>query len=204
MLLLQPQGARRYAVHVDDDVELIERAIIRAKRGDPGGLSDIYGICRPKVYGFLRHMIRDEHQAEDLTQEVFIKLMATIDRYERGDVPFLAWLLCVARNVAIDDLRRRRPIPREEVGTGPVEGGEPDWLRPSGFREAVALLHREQRSVLVLRHVLGLSPREIAKLLGKSESSVHALHHRGRCALRRSLAERDLAPVVRAPVARAS
>ena len=83
--------------------------------------------------------------------------MATIDRYERGDVPFLAWLLCVARNVAIDDLRRRRPIPREEVGTGPVEGGEPDWLRPSGFREAVALLQREQRSVLVLRHVLGLS-----------------------------------------------
>ncbi len=72
MLLLQPQGARRHAVHVDDDVELIERAIIRAKRGDPGGLSDIYGICRPKVYGFLRHMIRDEHQAEDLTQEVFI------------------------------------------------------------------------------------------------------------------------------------
>ncbi|MET0165504.1 MAG: RNA polymerase sigma factor, partial [Vicinamibacterales bacterium] len=176
MLLLQPQGARRYAVDVDDDAELIEHAIMRAKRGDPGGLGDIYGICQPKVYAFLRHMIRDEHQAEDLTQEVFIKLMATIDQYERGDVPFLAWLLCVARNVAIDDLRRRRPIPWGEVGPGSVERGEPDWLRPSSFREAVALLHREQRSVLVLRHVLGLSPREIAKLLGKSESSVHALH----------------------------
>ena len=167
MLLLQPQGARRYSAFGDDDADLIERAIVRAKRGDPGALSDIYGICRPKVYGFLRHMIGDEHQAEDLTQEVFIKLMATLDRYERGDVPFLAWLLCVARNVAIDDLRRRRPIPCEEVGRGPVEGGEPDWLRPSSFREAVALLHGDQRSVLVLRHVFGLSPGEIAHAAGQ-------------------------------------
>ena len=49
MLLLQPQGARRYAVHVDDDVELIERAIIRAKRGDPGG-SAISTACAGRRY----------------------------------------------------------------------------------------------------------------------------------------------------------
>jgi RNA polymerase sigma-70 factor (ECF subfamily) len=63
----------------------------------------------------------------------------------------------------------------------------------------MASLPGEQRRVVMLRHIVGLSPPEIAAQMGKSESSVHALHHRGRQALKWRLAERQLTPVTTAP-----
>ena len=59
--------------------------------------------------------MRDEHEAEDVTQQIFAKLLTTIDRYEPRQVPFSAWILRVAHNAAIDHLRARRPVPLEEV-----------------------------------------------------------------------------------------
>ena len=67
--------------------------------------------------------------------------------------------------------------------------------RALSLREALARLPADQREVLVLRHVAGLSPGEIADRLGKTEASIHGLHHRGRSALRAALSELDAAPV---------
>jgi RNA polymerase sigma-70 factor, ECF subfamily len=67
--------------------------------------------------------------------------------------------------------------------------------RALSLREALARLPDDQREVLVLRHVAGLSPGEIADRLGKSEASIHGLHHRGRGALRAALSELEAAPV---------
>jgi len=69
------------------------------------------------------------------------------------------------------------------------------------LREALATLPDDQREVIVLRHVVGLSPGEIAGRLGKTEPSVHGLHHRGRGALRAVLTERDCAPTVKTKLA---
>jgi RNA polymerase sigma-70 factor (ECF subfamily) len=65
------------------------------------------------------------------------------------------------------------------------------------LREALEVLPDEQREVVVLRHLVGLSPGEIAGRLGKTEPAIHGLHHRGRGALRTNLAERECAPAVR-------
>ena len=65
------------------------------------------------------------------------------------------------------------------------------------LREALKTLPEDQRQVIVLRHVVGLTPGEIAGRLGKTEPSIHGLHHRGRGALRAVLTERDCAPTVK-------
>ena len=71
-----------------------------------------------------------------------------------------------------------------------------DRLR--SLREALQQVPEDQREVLALRHIAGLSPPEIAERLQKSEGSIHGLHHRGRGALRAALAELDAAPVIAA------
>jgi RNA polymerase sigma-70 factor (ECF subfamily) len=112
-------------------------------------------------------------------------------------VPFSAWILRLAHNAAIDHIRARRAIPAAEV-FGPDERVDArDDDRVYGLRDALAELPEEQRDVVVLRHVFGLTPGEIADRLGRTESSVHGLHHRGRRALQTQLSCQDLRPSTR-------
>ncbi len=74
--------------------------------------------------------------------------------------------------------------------------------RRRGLEQALETLPEDQRGVVVLRHLVGLSPGEIADRMGRTESSIHGLHHRARLALRRELEGVECAPTTRAPVAR--
>src|SRR4029079_5645748 len=126
----------------------------------------------------------------------FSKLISILGKYEQRDVHFSAWIMRVARNVAVDHLRQRRAIPSEDV-----RDEERSWdedasrERSLGLQEALAELPEDQRRVLMLRHVVGLTPPEIAGRMGKTEPSIHGLHHRGRSALRRALSERECGPI---------
>ncbi len=93
----------------------VRLAIARAKEGDRDALRLLYVRYSDNVYGYVRRIVRDEKEAEDLTQHVFLKLITAICKYDDRGVPFSAWLLRLARNVALDHLRRRRAIPAEEV-----------------------------------------------------------------------------------------
>ena len=93
----------------------IARAVARAKSGDDDAIRFLYLRYKDNVYGYVLSILRDAHEAEDVTQTVFIKLMSVIHKYEPREVPFTSWILRVARNVAIDSLRQRRPVPCEEV-----------------------------------------------------------------------------------------
>jgi RNA polymerase sigma-70 factor (ECF subfamily) len=184
-----------------DTPELVSQAVRRAQQGDRQALGFLYARYADNVYGYVRSIVHDEHAAEDITQHVFTKLIGVIGKYEERDVPFFAWILRVARNVAVDHLRRQRSIPVAEVRA--VEqgwswqggtGGSPSSERTNDLREALAMLPPDQREVLVLRHFAGLSPAEIAERTGRTEGSVHGLHHRGRRALRAELASRGASP----------
>ena len=178
---------------------LVSQAIRRAQAGDRDALGFLYARYAENVYGYVRSIVRNHHEAEDITQHVFTKLMRVIDKYEERDVPFFAWALRVARNVTMDHIRSERLVPVEQVHAAgrvesdPAAGGATDELR-----EALDTLPCAQREVLILRHVAGLSPVEIAKLTGKSEGSIHGLHHRGRRTLAAELASRGMAPTTMA------
>jgi RNA polymerase sigma-70 factor (ECF subfamily) len=174
---------------------LISRAVKRAQAGDREALGFLYARYADNVYGYVRSIVHDHHEAEDVTQHVFAKLIHVIGKYEERDVPFFAWILRVARNVAVDHIRRQRLVPVEEVRTNDEGSGDP--ANTGGMRdltEALSQLPHAQREVLVLRHFAGLSPTEIAARTGRSEGSIHGLHHRGRRALRADLEARGAAP----------
>jgi RNA polymerase sigma-70 factor, ECF subfamily len=176
--------------------DLTQAAVTRAKEGDPEGLHYLYVRYADDVLRYVNGLIRDHHEAEDITQNVFAKLMKAINKYEERAVPFDAWILRVARNAALDYLRAKRSIPTEEVRLTDTGRAETALDRGRALRQALETLPEDQREVLVLRHIVGLSPIEIADTLDKSESSVHGLHHRGRRSLRDNLSELGAAPVV--------
>ena len=157
----------------------------------------LYVSYSSNIYGYVRSIVRDDHEAEDITQHVFAKLMTRIGRYDDRGVPFFAWLLRLARNVAIDHLRANRLTPTENVLDPDTSSGI-DLDRAETVRSALATLPGEQREVVLLRHVVGLTPSEIADRLGRTEGSIHGLHHRGRRALQRELERLDSAPFTRA------
>jgi RNA polymerase sigma-70 factor (ECF subfamily) len=184
---------RRTALPRDD--RQLMGAVARAREGDHDALRYLYVRYADNVYGYVASIVRDDHEAEDVTQQVFLKLMSMLGKYEQRAVPFSSWLLRLAHNAAVDDLRRRRATPVENVrgADEPADGRAHEGL--SLFREALGTLPADQRTVVVLRHVVGLTPGEIAQRLGRSENSIHGLHHRGRRALRTELRRLHGGPV---------
>lgn len=178
------------------DTRLVQAAVARAKEGDAEGVHFLYVRFAGDVHRFVNGLVHDHHEAEDITQNVFAKLMTRIQNYEQREVPFAAWILRVARNAALDHLRAKRAIPTEEVRLADSGQAQIGSERNQDLRQALEQLPEDQREVLVLRHIVGLSPVEIADTLGKTESSVHGLHHRGRRTLQASLTQLGAAPVV--------
>jgi RNA polymerase sigma-70 factor (ECF subfamily) len=172
----------------------VSRAVARAQAGDRDALRFLYTTYADNVYGYVCSLVRDEHEAEDVTQHVFMKLITVIGRYERRSMPFSAWILRVAHNASIDHVRARRAVPCEEVRGADERFDHTGAELGRSLRTALGDLPDEQRHVLVLRHMVGLSPGEIADRLGKTEHAVHGLHHRGRRRLQEHLAELGSAP----------
>jgi RNA polymerase sigma-70 factor (ECF subfamily) len=176
---------------------VVTQAIARAKAGDQEAVRFLYMRYADNVYGYVRSIVKDHHEAEDVTQHVFAKLMTVLPKYQERQVPFAAWILRVARNVAVDHMRQRRAVPCEEVRELDARDEHNEREQCSlSLREALETLPDEQRQVVVLRHLVGLTPGEIAGRLGKTEPAIHGLHHRGRGALRTSLVELECAPAV--------
>jgi RNA polymerase sigma-70 factor (ECF subfamily) len=169
-------------------------AIALAQRDDELGFRYLYLHYADNVYSYVRTILRDDHEAEDVTQQVFTTLLTRIQSYEKRGVPFSAWLLRIARNAAIDHLRRSRMVLAEEVRGTEHEIDEIGQDRRWSLTAALENLPEDQRQVVILRHLIGLSPPEIAERMGKTESAVHALHHRGRRKLRGHLVEAGSAP----------
>ncbi len=184
---------------LDESTETREKtrlAVARAKEGDQEALRHLYVSYSHNIYGYVRSIVHDDHEAEDVTQHVFAKLMTTIVKYDDRGVPFFAWLLRLARNVAIDHLRSNRLTPTENVLDPDAVSGI-DLDHAENVKAALATLPDEQRQVVLMRHVVGLTPGEIAHRMGRTEGSIHGLHHRGRRALQRELERLDSTPCTR-------
>jgi RNA polymerase sigma-70 factor, ECF subfamily len=180
------------------DEREVRRLVERARDGDGDAMQALYVRFAGGVLLYVGRIV-PQRDAEDVTQQVFAKLLTELDRYRPGEAPFSAWVLRVARNQAIDYVRRSRLVPCEEV-RGPDDVAD-DAAREcaSSLREALAGLTADQRNVLVLRHLVGLSPAEIAEQLGRTVRSVHCLHHRGRSAARTALHDLGAAPATLEP-----
>ena len=147
----------------------------------------IYRLHFDTVYRYMYVTLGSSAEAEDATQHVFLKVYEALPSYRVGATPFRAWLLRIARNHAIDRLRRRGTAsvgePREE------ELCEPDTPESSDYEleSLVAELPLLQRQVLLLRYGLGLSAGEVSEALGRSPGALRQAQHRALRTLQRML-----------------
>lgn len=190
-------GCFRLKVELDQGGRAeLRHALRRAKAGDMEGHRYLYTRFADNVFSYVRKIVGDEHDAEDITQQVFAKLFRTIGRYEERDVPFAAWILRVSRNAAIDHMRGNRLVPCEEVRGADQQADDSQLECRRSLTDALGKLPNAQREVIMMRHLVGLSPREIASQLGKSESAIHGLCHRGRRSMQRELTRDGSAPAL--------
>ena len=147
-----------------------------------------YRTEMPRVFNYFRYRAFDRATAEDLTSATFEKAWRSRGRYRRDRAAVSTWLLAIARNVAIDHLRRSRPeLPLDEGTPGPPETPETAALRQADARRLRALLGRlpvREQELLALKYGAGATNRAIATLTGLSESNVGTILHRTIEALR--------------------
>jgi len=168
------------------DGELIQRA----RQGDQEALVDIYERYHPTVFTYIFYRVCDQEIAEDLTAEVFTRMLANLSRYTPRGKPILAWLYAIARNLVVDHYRlnkRARQMPLEEDlvddDTGhPVKLTE-DHLARECLSRVLRKLTEEQRQVILLKFIENREISELAEILGKNERAIRSLQHRALVAL---------------------
>ena len=170
------------------------KLIKRARTLDPAALAELYDRYAPKMYAYIYRRVGDAALAEDLTGELFVRVLQAIRNERAWRDSFVAWLYRIAHNLVIDHYRRRPPMPHvslESVGVS-GEGDSPDvevegLIERERLRAAIEMLTPEQQEVLALRFGEGLRVKEIANIMNKTPGAVQALQHRAVAALRRIL-----------------
>jgi RNA polymerase sigma-70 factor (ECF subfamily) len=148
-----------------------------------------------KIYNYIAFRVGVGPEAEDLTAEVFLKAMQSLNSYRWQEVPFSAWLLHIAHNWVVDYLcrkKRRGEVPLEERHRPPDEDmtllTEHVLVRQE-IKAAISQLTEAQQQVIALRFAAGCSIKETAKVMGKTEGAIKSLQHNGLLTLRRLLAD---------------
>ena len=186
-----------------------EQQLDQARRGEPEGLSALYRQFLPGVFGYIAARVPDRSTAEDLTSEVFLKMIEAIHRLQaRDEAGFAAWLFQIARITVAGYYRKREHQPTmlsltatffdeeqgEEALAIPAHHPESDPVRRAETRDewrevvqAINLLTEEQRQVLISRLILGYDVTTVARLMGKQPNAVKALQFRALQTLHRLL-----------------
>lgn len=173
----------------------VDALITRAKTGDQAAFDSLFESYRRAVYRYLVYRVDDSSSAEDLTAEVFLRVAQALPTYRQQGVPFQAWVLRIARNLAIDHYRKTSAgqlVPLDERLTSVDDDLDltvDRQLTSERLRAALGGLTDEQREVIILRFVVGCPIAEVVATLSKSESAVKALQSRGLAALREALIE---------------
>lgn len=174
------------------DVE-VTSLVRRAVEGDSGAFGALYDRYLGRVYRYIYYRVGRVEEAEDLTEEVFLKAWEAIGRYREQGVPFAAWLMRLAHNHVVDHFRTRRPtaplVDTMAVGTPGPQALAEQRLAAEAVLRAMRGLTSEQQQVLMLRFIEGLDHGEIAAIVGKNEGAVRALQFRGLAALRAAMGQ---------------
>jgi RNA polymerase sigma-70 factor (ECF subfamily) len=171
-----------------------DRGKTEARRQKEAKLASLYNECYDKIarYAFLR--IGDRMEAEDLSGEVFLKALQSLESYEERDVPMQAWLFTIARNLVVDHLRKASKHRSVPIDTLQLEGGVDPATLVEGKIErervskAMEELTAEQREVLGLRFFSGLTSKEAGSVLKKSDGAVREMQRAAIEKLRKLLA----------------
>ena len=174
-----------------DDFQLLH--LVQAGEWDAFGM--LYERHAPAVFRFLFAHVDNRLDAEDLTEDVFLRVWRSVMTFRGKEIPFVAFLFRVARNALIDHYRRTKrskydlSLEEEWIGEFGSDPGEVllTELERSEVREKLEQLPEDYRTVLLLRFMGDLTPDEAARVMGKTPGSIRVLQHRALAALRKLL-----------------
>lgn len=163
--------------------------ITRAQRGDKMAISTLYSAHVQAIYKYVRYRVDTDAQAEDITSEVFLRMVRELPRYQYTGAPLSAWLYRTAYNIIVDTYRSQRFQAPEDL----PEDLASDYTDPvdtfalaqdhEQLRAALKTLSPDYQNVLVLRFINDVSHAEVAEIMGKTEASARVLQHRALKAL---------------------
>ena len=172
-----------------------------ARRGNEDAFTQLYRELFPPVARYIRKRIQNREDAEDLCADVFKKFLGGLDRFDSSRGSVMTWVVCLARNAAIDEYRRKRPTINEfDTVSGPLAGTLPDAgpgplhvlignEEMNRVRHALARQPSEIQEMFSLRFEQGLRVREVAEVMGLSPDAAKQRFARALRALREELAE---------------
>ncbi len=159
---------------------LIEQAV----QGNSDAFSSLYDAYAEKIYRHISFRVPDQADAEDITQEVFIRAWRAVGRYHKGKTPFFSWLLVIARNLIADFYRIRKNhtlLENDKTSYASnidiVKDVEVSQKKDE-LQQAISKLNKTKQKVLIMRFIDDLSYSEISFALGKSEGAVRVLVYR--------------------------
>jgi RNA polymerase sigma-70 factor (ECF subfamily) len=182
-------GMRNYS-----DETLIERA----KQQDDQAVGILYQEHHTDVFRYLYYLTGDRPTAEDLTSEVFIRMMKALPNYRQNGRPFKAWLIQIAKNLSTDHFRRESRWSENSLvenlpGTHDImDERATKSLNDQALQVALEALQGTQREVIIMRFILDMPLQEVASTMGKSEDAVKGLQRRGLLSLRKILADMEV------------
>jgi len=172
----------------------LARLVERGKQGNREALEELYLIHFDRIYSYLHMSVGNRHDAEDLTTQVFVKMLESIGKFRWRSAPFSAWLFRIAHNLAMHHFRaNKRWQPEEEVpepDPGDGSAAEEEALEAIGRQSMLELIEKlshEQQQVLTLKFVFNFSNAEAATILDKTEGAIKSLQHRALASLQRQL-----------------
>ncbi len=171
-----------------------EGLVRRAQQRDTEALAQIYEAYFDKIYRYIAMRIRNEMEAEDMTQQVFMKVLQSISSYKNTGVPFSSWIYRIAHNQVVDFLRQQNKKATVDIEGLPIPdmGDDPQYtmeqqVDKEELKRATKNLTAAQQEVLSLRFAGELSIAQCAEIMGKSEGAIKALQHSAVLALRKAL-----------------
>jgi RNA polymerase sigma-70 factor (ECF subfamily) len=175
---------------VQEELNLVQRA----RQGDQEAFAQLYEAHFDKIFRYVVLKIRNQAEAEDMTQQVFVKAYESIGSYQSQGVPFTAWLFRIAHNQMVDYVRkqsRKSTVPLDEslpiADETDLEHDVETKIEMEKVVLATKQLTKAQREVISLRFAGGLSITEAAKTMRKSEGAIKALQHSAILSLRKTL-----------------
>jgi RNA polymerase sigma-70 factor (ECF subfamily) len=172
--------------------------ISKAKNGDAQVLTELYEKHRLSVFRYFYYQVGDKQAAEDLTSEVFVRMLGSIEKYHPRAVPFEAWLFKIARNLVADYYRSKKHViqlPLDEEtpdANDAVTTSVEDQLTSERLVDALQSLNQSQREVIILRFVNRQPINQVAKMMNKSENSIKGLQRRALLSLRETLTDGEV------------
>jgi RNA polymerase sigma-70 factor, ECF subfamily len=164
-----------------------------ARRADPAALAQIYDQYADKIYAYIYHRVGQADLAEDLTGQVFMRMLESVRKGDAWRTSFSGWLYRIAHNLVIDHYRRRQRATFIDIDDAPplsATEGDPHRsvearLESEHLRSALGQLTEEQAEVITLRFLEELSIAEVATIMDKTDGAIKALQYRAVLALRR-------------------